>query len=239
MNMPSQTRRTWPAALIALGLALGAQASEPPPYGHSDFVPTPETPISFRPNNGHYPGATPPLEWWEGTPTERTGTIPDRFNSGKPKSVKLWDFADAKSENIRWKVPVPGWSLSHPIVVGKRVFAVGEPDFVTCYDADTGRQVWQRRIMPLLCDGLPEAKAVAGQKVLDLARAIFLTSGGGASTCGRNPGNVLTYGKGGDNPSSLLPQEIFAKRRDFGDCSSIAATAGPGIPCGWPHTSWL
>ena len=25
----------------------------------------------------------------------------------------------------------------------------------------------------------------------------------------------------------------------FRDCSSIAATAGPGIPCGWPHTSWL
>jgi outer membrane protein assembly factor BamB len=83
------------------------------------------------------------------------------------------DFADTKSSNILWKVPVPGWTLSHPIVVKDRVYAVGEPDFVTCWDLNTGKVLWQRRIMPLLCDGMPEEKAVAGQKVLDLARAFF------------------------------------------------------------------
>ena len=63
------------AAPIALGLTLAAGAAETPAakpgpaYGHADFVPTPERPVYFRPNTGQYPGATPPLEWWEGTPT--------------------------------------------------------------------------------------------------------------------------------------------------------------------------
>ena len=192
---------------VLVALTAGAvHAGEP--YGTRDFVPSPERPLYFRAGNGEYPGATPPLEWWEGTPVQRDA----KDKNGK--TIKVWDLSDAKSKNILWKAPVPGWGLSHPIVVGKKVFAVGEPDFVTCYDADTGKVLWQRRMMPLLLDGMPQAKAEAGQKVLDLARAIFYTSGGGASTCGRNPGNVLTYGNG-DNPSRQSPEESFARRRDF------------------------
>jgi hypothetical protein len=207
-----------------------------PRYGAEGFVPTPEQPLGWRADgNGYYPGATPPTEWREGAPVQRDGQVRGK-HSGKPEAAKgkIWDFADTRSKNIRWKSPLPGWSLSHPIVVGNpsagsrlrgdasarqagqgKVFAVGEPDFVICYDADTGKVLWQRRIMLLLCDGLPEAKAVAGQKALDLARAIFHTSGGGASTCGRNSGNVLAYGKGGDNPSSFSPEETFARRWEF------------------------
>lgn len=122
-------------------------------YGHKDFVPTPERPVYFRSNNGWYPGATPPTEWYDVPAAE-----------GEPAKP---------SKNILWKAPVPGWSLSHPIVVKDRVFAVGEPDFVTCWDLNTGKQLWQRRITPLVCDGLPEDKAKAGQHLLDLARALY------------------------------------------------------------------
>ena len=210
------TKTTPLAVLVALGLTLTAWAAEPLPlarhslgevgYGHKDpvpeqarygaegFVPTPEQPVYFRQTYGYYPGATPPLEWWEGTPTTRKGKVKEGTHATTPENWltregELGDFADQKSKNILWKVPVPGWSLSHPIVVGKKVFAVGEPDFVTCWDLDTGKQLWQRRIMPLLCDlpavsttqslqagGLPEEKAAAGQKVLDLARAFFYIS---------------------------------------------------------------
>jgi hypothetical protein len=168
------TKATPVAVLVALGLTLTTWAAEPLPYGHKDFVPTPEQPVYFRQTYGDYPGATPPMEWWEGTPVQvdmkvATGGFP----LGPARVTKVTTFADTKSKNILWKVPVPGWSLSHPIVVGKRVFAVGEPDFVTCWDLDTGKQLWQRRIMPVLCDGRPEDKAAAGQKVLDLARAFF------------------------------------------------------------------
>jgi hypothetical protein len=74
------------------------------------------------------------------TPTAKTGV------------TKLWRFADQKSKNILWKARVPGWGLSHPIVVGNRVFSVGVPDVITCNGLSTGKQLWQRRIMPLLCD---------------------------------------------------------------------------------------
>jgi hypothetical protein len=190
MNVIAKT--VFAAVPVTLGLVLTARAAEPLPYGHKDFVPTPERPVYFRQTYGDYPGATPPLEWWEGTPTTRKGKIKEGTHTTTPENWRsregeLGDFADQKSKNILWKAPVPGWSLSHPIVVGnpsspkgsaaaRRVFAVGEPDFVTCWDLDTGKQLWQRRIMPLLCDGLPEDKAAAGQKVLDLARAFFYIS---------------------------------------------------------------
>ena len=161
---------------VAKDVPLGHNVAEPLPYGHKDFVPTPERPVYFRQTYGNYPGATPPLEWWDGTPTTR-----------KVGNKAIPDFADRKSKNILWKAPVPGWSLSHPIVVGKRVFAVGDMDFVTCWDLDTGKQLWQRRIMPLLCDGLSEEKAVAGQKVLDLARAFEIITGGYCN----QPGNLF------------------------------------------------
>jgi hypothetical protein len=119
------------------------------------------------------------------------------------------------AKNILWKVPVPGWSLSHPIVVGKRVFAVGEPDFVTCWDADTGKQLWQRRMIPLLLDGMPEAKAEAGQKVLDLARALFIVSspwpqiGNGANSL-----FDATMEKDGSPTKSLDEATFVAKKRE-------------------------
>ena len=176
-------------ALTAAGLPLAIAAEPPaatpaikpgPAWGAADVQPTPEHPVYFRHTCGYYPGATPPLEWWEGTPTQVDAEV-------KGRKTKIWDFADQKSKNILWKVPVPGWSLSHPIVVGKKVFAVGEPDFVTCWDLDTGEQLWQRRIMPLQCDDLPEDKAAAGQKVLDLARAFWIIACGYSN----QPGNLF------------------------------------------------
>ena len=200
-----------------------ALSAEPLPYGHKDFVPTPEHPVYFRQTCGDYPGATPPLEWWEGTPTNKK--VMGVFgNPPRRGEIDALDFADRKSKNILWRVPVPGWSLSHPIVVGnpstgsgrRRVFAVGEPDFVTCWDLDTGKQLWQRRIMPLLCDGLSEEKAAAGQKVLDLARALWLITGGG-STTGMQPGNLFSSGWSSDRAEAPTegtgPADFVAEKR--------------------------
>jgi hypothetical protein len=209
-------------------------------YGHRDFVPTPERPVYFRQTCGWYPGATPPLEWWEGTPTTRK--VAGVFgNPPQHKEIDALDFGDTTTKNIRWKVPVPGWSLSHPIVVGQRVFAVGEPDFVTCWDLDTGKQLWQRRIMPLWCDGLPEEKAVAGQKVLDLARA-FLYIGTRRAVAGDQPGNLFNDGwnqdgtpRNSDHAAFLAEKRAMAQKlldvfephrrevEDFGDAALLAA----------------
>ena len=121
--------------------------------------------------NGWYPGATPPTEWSEGAPFQ----VDMKVAAGNPpKEVvrKVWDFADTKSKNILWKVPVPGWGYAHPIVARDRVISLGSPHFVTCYDLKTGKQLWQREALPLLCDGQPEDKARAAQVAIDLAMAI-------------------------------------------------------------------
>ena len=226
--------------LLCLAGLAGAGETSSARYGAADFVPTPEMPVYFRPNNGHYPGATPPLEWWEGTPTTRKvkGTF---GNPPQHKEIEVADFADTTAKNIRWKVPVPGWSLSHPIVVGKKVFAVGEPDFVTCWDLETGKQLWQRRIMPLWCDGMDEQKAAAGQKVLDLARA-FLYIGTTGFCVGRQPGNLFNDGwnkdgtpRNSDHVAFLAEKkamarkllDVFTSRRAevevFGDAALLTA----------------
>jgi hypothetical protein len=58
--------------------------------------------------------------------------------------------------------------------------------------------------MPLLCDGLSEQTAAAGQKVLDLARALWLITGGG-STTGMQPGNLFSSGWSNGNSLPLFP----------------------------------
>ncbi len=76
----------------------------------------------FRWTLGHFPGAQPPLEFWDGTPVQVDGEVTEQ---GRTRQRKVWDFADTKSKNILWKARVPGWGLSHPIVVGtSRIFSV-------------------------------------------------------------------------------------------------------------------
>ncbi len=178
------------AATLALGLAVPVAFSVEPPVtkpagpllGASDFLPTPQQPVGFRPNNAWYPGAgRPPLEFWDGTPGQVDVDV-------KGKKTKVWDCTDTKSKNILWKVPAPGWGLTHPIVVGKRVFAVGNPDVVACYDLDSGKVLWQKRISPAFLDGLPEAQAKGVQVAVDLALA--LTKGYRCT----NPSFVQTFG---------------------------------------------
>jgi outer membrane protein assembly factor BamB len=185
------------AASVTMGLALAAGAAETPATnpgpacGHADFVPTPEHPVYFRWSQGYFPGAQPPLEWWDGTPEQVEVEITDK--SGKARKTKVWRFADQKSKNILWKAPAGGWGLSHPIVVGDKVFSVGVPDVITCNDLATGKQLWQKRAMPLLMDGVPEEKAAAVQKVFDLVRALWLI---GHADHGANPDCI---GLGGGN----------------------------------------
>ena len=59
-----------------------------------------------------------------------------------------------------------------------------------------------------------------------------------------HPPTAAVAGRAGSGPQGRglhTRAEPPARRKSetLRDCSSIAATAGPGIPCGWPHTSWL
>lgn len=138
----------WSLVAAVLGLPLNARGDELLP-GAAEFLPSPTSPVGFAgQNNNWYPGATPPLEWWEGRPTTRVkvkiGGPGHIFVYGKyPRVAELYAYADNRPKNILWKVPVPGWGDSLPVAVGKRVISLASPHHVTCYDADTGKVLWQ------------------------------------------------------------------------------------------------
>jgi hypothetical protein len=115
--------KTATAALITLAGFQGviavpfACATESLPFGHADWKASPTDPVGFAgQGNNWYPGAIPPLMW---------------SNS-----------ADGKGQNIRWKVPIPGWTDAQPMVIGKRIVGVYSPHHVVCFDADTGKVLW-------------------------------------------------------------------------------------------------
>ena len=189
----------------------GSRTTPVPPYGAADFVPTPETPTGFRADgNGWYPGANPPAEWWEGTPTRVTmhtasgnrAFDPERDADGK--AVSVWTTGDARSKNVLWRAPIPGWGDAQPILVGDRLIATCDPDVVICYDAGTGKRLWQDRLkvmtLPVLGDDRRTlspapagAKAQAAQTAWELARAMYFVrvQGGGGGIGGGGQGEFL------------------------------------------------
>jgi outer membrane protein assembly factor BamB len=74
-----------------------------------------------------------------------------------PNSSGVSDEKDLPSkwsptENIRWKAELPGRGLSSPIITGNRVFLTACSGFeenrlhVLCFDAATGKKLWERQI---------------------------------------------------------------------------------------------
>lgn len=101
---------------LLLGVDAPGQPPKPLPYGHADFLPTPERPLGYRGDgSGVYPAATPPLQ-----------------------------FDEQSGRNLRWVAKTPKvWSHSPPLVVGRKVFIEAEPDTTLCLDADTGKVLWR------------------------------------------------------------------------------------------------
>ncbi len=156
----------WSLVVAVLGLPMNARGDEPLP-GAADFLPSPTSPVGFAGrNNNWYPGATPPLEWWEGQPTRikgKIGGVAHTFEYGKyPRTAELFAYADDRPKNILWKVPVPGWGDSLPVVVGKRVISLASPHYVTCYDADTGKVIWQDELKLMTLPVLGEDRRTVG-----------------------------------------------------------------------------
>lgn len=85
------------------------------------------------------------------------------------------------SENIGWKVSLPGRGLSSPIVVGDRVFVTCSSGFrqdrlhIVCFNAADGSQRWERQFtatgrtmtFPKICNATP-SPASDGQRVFAL-----------------------------------------------------------------------
>ena len=137
--------------LVVLLATCALRAAEGVPLGHPEFYPSREHPVGLRGDgSGVFPGATPVLTFGDGTVCrDAPGT--------RRKKVYVRD-PNVEAANILWRTPLPNWSNSSPVVVGKRVFVMSEPTdtapILTCVDADTGAILWQREVNHL--DLLPE-----------------------------------------------------------------------------------
>jgi outer membrane protein assembly factor BamB len=102
-------------------------------------------------------------------------------------------------ENIRWKATLPGRGLSSPVVAGGRVFvtACTGPEqkrlHVLCFDAATGKELWQRQLWATgttLCH--PKTCMAAPTPVSDGERVIALFATADL-VCYDRDGNLLWY----------------------------------------------
>ena len=119
------------------------------PLGHPDFYPSPRRPIGWRGDgNGAFPGATLAVDRF-GDGRMQTASVKDK--KGKTRSVL---YAVGDSLNIAWKHPLPGFTMSQPIIVGDRVIQTCEPRTVLCLELKTGKELWRQELCPFKMLGL-------------------------------------------------------------------------------------
>jgi outer membrane protein assembly factor BamB len=125
-----------------------------------------------------------------------------QFRGNNGSSVSLEAGLPIKwsaTENIGWKVTLPGRGLSSPIIVGDRVFVTCSSGFrqdrlhVICYRAADGELIWERRFtatgrtmtFPKICNAAP-SPASDGRRIFALFSSNDLV-------CLDLDGNLLWY----------------------------------------------
>ena len=59
-----------------------------------------------------------------------------------PKAQPPLEWSTTK--NVVWKTPMPGYGVSHPVLLGQRVFICSEPATLLCLNKDDGTILWQK-----------------------------------------------------------------------------------------------
>lgn len=131
-------------------------ADATPQLGHPDFTPTASNPIGWHGDRtGNYPGATPVSGWSDGTIDWKEFTWQHRTGMKTSRgAIRL----DDRTRNIMWKVPMPSYANSPPVVVGKRVYTLAEPHSLVCVDLESGKILWQRDADILTFLGIDQAE---------------------------------------------------------------------------------
>src|SRR6516162_1068172 len=58
-----------------------------------------------------------------------------------PKAQPPLEWSTTK--NVVWKTPMPGYGVSHPVLLGQRVFTCAEPGTLLCLNREDGKILWQ------------------------------------------------------------------------------------------------
>jgi outer membrane protein assembly factor BamB len=59
-----------------------------------------------------------------------------------PKAQPPLQWSSAK--NVVWRTPMPGYGVSHPVLLGHRVFICSEPCTLLCLHREDGKVLWQK-----------------------------------------------------------------------------------------------
>jgi len=163
--------RTMPI-LCLLTVLTALSAADQVPLGHPDFYPSDARPVGYRGDgSGCFPGATPVLAFWEGTPALVEMSYIDRH--GREQTTKSWTLEDDTRKNIVWKTEMPGYANSQPIVVGDRVFTYSDPHTISCVDIESGEILWSRDNIPWELAGKPRAEAEKLQALADIYATMY------------------------------------------------------------------
>jgi hypothetical protein len=154
-EMNECTKRTWPALLIALGMALEARAADP----------SPQPPYSWRgiKGTGVFPAKDLVTTFCD-YPAEMAG---DKAVSEGVARAKL-PCKPGDRKNIVWRTLLPHWGHNAPVCVRDRVFVLcdegwkSDAPLLVCLDAKDGRILWQKPVDQM--DAWPEEKAKVGKE---------------------------------------------------------------------------
>jgi outer membrane protein assembly factor BamB len=91
--------------------------------------------------------------------------------------------SEKTGQNMLWKIPMPNWGHSAPMVIGKRVFVISEGGWpetqdlplIQCLDADTGKELWRKDLDHVKATGLSEADQKAAKDAWHTVMADFRT----------------------------------------------------------------
>jgi len=70
------------------------------------------------------------------------------------------------TKNVVWRTPMPGYGVSHPVLLGNRIFICAEPCTLLCLKRDDGKILWQKNSS---YSELEIAPAVRAQLKVELA----------------------------------------------------------------------
>lgn len=112
-------------------------------------------------------------------------------------------------ETIAWKVDLPGRGVSSPIIIGDRLFLTSSSGYTEdrlhtlCFDATTGKQLWERQFWATGRTMCHKKMAVATPTPASDGERIFSFYSSNDLTCLDLDGNLLWYrGLGSDYPNA-------------------------------------
>jgi outer membrane protein assembly factor BamB len=74
------------------------------------------------------------------------------------------------TKNVVWRTPMPGYGVSHPVLLGQRVFICSEPATLLCLDRKDGTILWQKTSTYAELEIAPEVRAQLEVELVEMAK---------------------------------------------------------------------